>query len=51
MSSDILLAIVKLFYARRNPDAAQKKQILSAADVIASVMLGHLKQDISGKCV
>ncbi|KAL4078441.1 hypothetical protein V8B97DRAFT_1881842 [Scleroderma yunnanense] len=42
-------AIVKLFYARRNPDTVQKKQILSAADVIASVMLGHLKQDIVGE--
>ncbi|KAF8135467.1 hypothetical protein EV363DRAFT_1395968 [Boletus edulis] len=41
-------AIVKLFYARRNPDLVQKKQILSASDVIASIMINHLKAEISG---
>ncbi|KAF9241543.1 hypothetical protein BU15DRAFT_87134 [Melanogaster broomeanus] len=42
-------AIVKLFYARRNPDPVQKKQILSASDVIAGIMLDHLKADITGE--
>ncbi|KAF9227402.1 hypothetical protein BS17DRAFT_727628 [Gyrodon lividus] len=41
-------AIVKLFYARRNPDPVQKKQILSASDVIAGIMLDHLKAEITG---
>ncbi|KIJ61312.1 hypothetical protein HYDPIDRAFT_31398 [Hydnomerulius pinastri MD-312] len=41
-------AIVKLFYARRNPDPVQKKQILSASDVLAGVMLDHLKTEITG---
>ncbi|KAG6372318.1 hypothetical protein JVT61DRAFT_7758 [Boletus reticuloceps] len=41
-------SIVKLFYARRNPDLVQKKQILSASDVIASIMINHLKAEISG---
>ncbi|KAI6157744.1 hypothetical protein BKA82DRAFT_130841 [Pisolithus tinctorius] len=40
-------AIVKLFYARRNPDMAQKKQILSAADVVAGIMIGHVKQELT----
>ncbi|KAI6046227.1 hypothetical protein EDC04DRAFT_2888377 [Pisolithus marmoratus] len=40
-------AIVKLFYARRNPDIAQKKQILSAADVVAGIMISHLKQELT----
>jgi E3 ubiquitin-protein ligase HUWE1 len=35
-------AIVKLFYARRNPDSAQRKQIMDSATVIASVMLKHI---------
>ncbi|KAH7888738.1 hypothetical protein F5I97DRAFT_2004510, partial [Phlebopus sp. FC_14] len=42
-------AIVKLFYARRNPDPVQKKQILAAGDVIAGIMTTHLKQEIPGK--
>ncbi|KIJ18752.1 hypothetical protein PAXINDRAFT_167299 [Paxillus involutus ATCC 200175] len=41
-------AIVKLFYARRNPDPVQKKQILSASDVIAGIMLDHLRAEITG---
>ncbi|KAI6021384.1 hypothetical protein BKA83DRAFT_4464115 [Pisolithus microcarpus] len=40
-------AIVKLFYARRNPDSAQKKQILSAADIVAGIMIGHIKQELT----
>ncbi|KAI6134471.1 hypothetical protein EV401DRAFT_2052880 [Pisolithus croceorrhizus] len=40
-------AIVKLFYARRNPDTAQKKQILSAADVVAGIMIGHITQEFA----
>ena len=43
------IAIVKLFYARRNPDPVQKKQILSASDVIASIMINHLKAEIVGE--
>ncbi|KAG6336038.1 hypothetical protein ID866_3054 [Astraeus odoratus] len=42
-------AIVKLFYARRNPDTAQKKQILSTADVVAGIMIDHLKQGFTGE--
>lgn len=41
-------AIVKLFYARRNPDATQKKQILSASTTIAEIMVGHLKYEVEG---
>ncbi|KAG8213892.1 hypothetical protein J3R82DRAFT_10637 [Butyriboletus roseoflavus] len=41
-------SIVKLFYARRNPDPVQKKQILSASDVIANIMINHLKAEIAG---
>ncbi|EGN99872.1 hypothetical protein SERLA73DRAFT_88605 [Serpula lacrymans var. lacrymans S7.3] len=41
-------AVVKLFYARRNPDPTQKKQILTSSAVIAEIMLGHLKQEVSG---
>ncbi|KAG9316564.1 hypothetical protein JVU11DRAFT_2615 [Chiua virens] len=41
-------SIVKLFYARRNPDPTQKKQILCASDVIAGIMMGHLKAEIIG---
>lgn len=44
-----LTAIVKLFYARRNPDSTQKKQILGASDVIASIMISHLKEEITGE--
>lgn len=42
------LAIVKLFYARRNPDSTQKKQILAASATIADIMVEHLKYDIKG---
>jgi E3 ubiquitin-protein ligase HUWE1 len=42
------LAIVKLFYARRNPDATQKKQILSASTTIAEIMVGHLEYEVEG---
>lgn len=41
-------AIVKLFYARRNPDATQKKQILSASATIAEIMVEHLKYEVEG---
>lgn len=47
-NDDLPLAIVKLFYARNNPDAAEKKQVLSAADVIGGIMIKHLKQDMMG---
>ena len=39
-------AIVKMFYARRNPDHSQKKQIMDSAAVMADVMLKHLKQEL-----
>jgi E3 ubiquitin-protein ligase HUWE1 len=48
MTGCIPLAIVKLFYARRNPDATQKKQILSASTTIAEIMVGHLKYEVEG---
>jgi hypothetical protein len=41
-------AIVKMFYARRNPDTAQKKQIMESSSVIAEIMLKHLRQELSG---
>lgn len=41
-------AIVKLFYARRNPDATQKKQILSASATVAEIMVEHLEYEIEG---
>jgi hypothetical protein len=41
-------AIVKMFYARRNPDSAQKKQIMESSSVIADIMLKHLRQELSG---
>ncbi|XP_006461106.1 hypothetical protein AGABI2DRAFT_204611 [Agaricus bisporus var. bisporus H97] len=36
-------AIVKMFHARRNPEASQKQQILDSAGVIASILLKHLQ--------
>lgn len=48
MTECILSAIVKLFYARRNPDATQKKQILSASATIADIMVEHLKYEVEG---
>jgi E3 ubiquitin-protein ligase HUWE1 len=42
----IIPAIVKMFYARRNPDHSQKKQIMDSAAVMADVMLKHLKQEL-----
>jgi E3 ubiquitin-protein ligase HUWE1 len=35
-----------MFYARRNPDHSQKKQIMDSAAVMADVMLKHLKQEV-----
>ena len=42
------LAIVKMFYARRNPDQTQKKQIMESSSVIAEIMLKHIAQDSLG---
>lgn len=36
-------AIVKMFHARRNPEATQKKQILDSASIIANILLKHLQ--------
>ncbi|KAK2463266.1 hypothetical protein APHAL10511_004921 [Amanita phalloides] len=36
-------AMVKMFHARRNPDAAQKKQISESSAVVADIMLKHLR--------
>ena len=44
-----LIAIVKLFSTRRNPDAAQKQQILESASSVADVLLKHLEPMESGK--
>ncbi|KAK7472586.1 E3 ubiquitin-protein ligase tom1 [Stygiomarasmius scandens] len=35
-------AMVKMFHARRTPDAAQKKQMLESSAVVADIMLKHL---------
>ncbi|KAJ7497325.1 hypothetical protein FB451DRAFT_1550225 [Mycena latifolia] len=35
-------AMVKMFHARRNPDATQKKQISESSSVIAEIMVNHL---------
>lgn len=42
-------AIVKLFSTRRNPDAAQKQQILESASTVANVLLKHLEPMESGE--
>jgi E3 ubiquitin-protein ligase HUWE1 len=42
-------AIVKLFHARRNPDSAQRKQIMSSSSVIADLMLKHVSQKNFGE--
>jgi E3 ubiquitin-protein ligase HUWE1 len=42
-------AIVKLFHARRNPDTAQRKQIMSSSTAIADIMLKHISQKNFGE--
>lgn len=34
--------MVKMFHARRTPDAAQKKQMSESSAVVADIMLKHL---------
>lgn len=34
--------MVKMFHARRNPDAVQKKQIVESSKIVADIMLKHL---------
>jgi len=46
---NFLTAIVKLFSTRRNPDAAQKQQILDSASSVADVLLKHLEPIRSGE--
>jgi hypothetical protein len=46
---NFLTAIVKLFSTRRNPDAAQKQQILDSASSVANVLLKHLEPIQSGE--
>jgi len=42
--------MVKMFHARRSPDAAQKKQIPESSSVVAEVMLKHINlEPTSGK--
>ncbi|KAI0305409.1 hypothetical protein B0F90DRAFT_1815046 [Multifurca ochricompacta] len=41
--SPFFQSIVKLFSTRRNPDAAQKQQILESASSVADVLLKHLE--------
>ncbi|KAJ7287510.1 hypothetical protein C8J57DRAFT_1707813 [Mycena rebaudengoi] len=36
-------AMVKMFHARRNPEATQKKQIADSSSAIAEIMVKHLK--------
>jgi E3 ubiquitin-protein ligase HUWE1 len=47
--TDIALAIVKMFYSRRNPDPPQKKQIVDSANTVADVILSHITQKPIGK--
>jgi len=49
LSSVFPTAIVKLFSTRRNPDAAQKQQILESASIVADVLLKHLEPIESGE--
>ena len=49
LSSVFPTAIVKLFSTRRNPDAAQKQQILESASTVANVLLKHLEPMESGE--
>ncbi|KAF8906522.1 hypothetical protein CPB84DRAFT_1675694 [Gymnopilus junonius] len=35
-------AMVKMFHARRNPDAVQKKQIVESSKIVADIMSKHL---------
>lgn len=46
---NFLIAIVKLFSTRRNPDAAQKQQILDSASSVADVLLKHLEPMQTGE--
>ncbi|KAI9449410.1 hypothetical protein BJY52DRAFT_1215929 [Lactarius psammicola] len=41
--SPFFQSIVKLFSTRRNPDAAQKQQIIESASSVADVLLKHLE--------
>jgi hypothetical protein len=45
----LFLAIVKLFSTRRNPDPAQKQQILESASSVADVLLKHLEPMEAGE--
>ncbi|KAF5354781.1 hypothetical protein D9756_005295 [Leucocoprinus leucothites] len=36
-------AIVKMFHARRSPEAPQRKQIQDSAKIVAKILLGHLQ--------
>lgn len=41
--------MVKMFYARRNPDSLQKKQIKESSALVAQIMLKHLSLQKFGK--
>lgn len=41
--------MVKMFYARRNPDSSQKKQIKESSTLVAQIMLKHLSLKNFGK--
>lgn len=43
------LAIIKMFHARRSPEAPQKGQIQESAKVVAKILLGHLQTPQFGK--
>jgi E3 ubiquitin-protein ligase HUWE1 len=45
----VAAAMVKMFHARRNPDAAQKKQITESSSVIAEIMVKHLSPRAFGE--
>jgi E3 ubiquitin-protein ligase HUWE1 len=43
--------MVKMFNARRTPDAAQKKQIADSSKDVADIILKHLQLPIAGTII
>jgi len=37
-----MLAMIKMFHARRNPEPGQKKQVIQASKMLADIMIKHL---------
>lgn len=40
-----------MFYARRNPDPGQRKQIMTSSSVLADIMLQHISQHNFGQLI